>query len=173
MPFWGRGGRPRRARAGNGGDGPRGWDFFRAGARIARALGAGRPFCRAFWGAAAAASGPPRGNLNNRASGRRGVAWKRVADRGSVPRGGSAEFVVDGRRIALINSGGGMHAVDAVCAHQEQSIAGGRIEGDVIECPHHFWHYNYKSGRLLDYLKGVSLGTYGAEERGDGIYVDV
>ena len=77
-----------------------------------------------------------------------------------------------GRRIAVINRDG-LHAIDAVCAHQEQSIAGGRIEGDVIECPHHFWHYNYKSGRLLDYLKGVSLETYGVEERGDGIYVDV
>lgn len=101
------------------------------------------------------------------------MAWKRIADRGSVPRGGSAEFKVDGRRIALVNSGGRLHALDAVCAHQEQSIAGGRIEGDVIECPHHFWHYNYKSGKLLDYLKDVSLETYGAEERGDGIYVDV
>ncbi len=114
-----------------------------------------------------------RGNLNNRAGGGDGVAWRRIAGRGSVPRGGSAEFEVDGRRIALINSDGRLHAIDAVCAHQEQSIAGGRIDGDVIECPHHFWHYNYKSGKLLDYLKDVRLETYGAEERGDGIYVDV
>ena len=151
--------------------------FFAQGRALPGRLAPGGRFAELFWGAdahaALAPAGPPRGNLNNRAAGRRGVAWKRVADRGSVPRGGSAEFVVDGRRIALINSGGGMHAVDAVCAHQEQSIAGGRIDGDVIECPHHFWHYNYKSGRLLDYLKGVSLETYGAEERGDGIYVDV
>lgn len=100
------------------------------------------------------------------------MAWKRIAGKGGVPKGGSAEFEVDGRRIAVINKDG-LYAVDAVCAHQEQSIAGGRIDGDVIECPHHFWHYNYKSGKLLDYLRNVSLETYGVEERGDGIYVDV
>ena len=100
------------------------------------------------------------------------MAWKRITGRGGVPKGSSAEFEVGGRRIAVINKDG-LYAIDAVCAHQEQSVAGGKIDGDVIECPHHFWHYNYKSGRLLDYLRNVSLETYGVEERGDGIYVDV
>lgn len=99
------------------------------------------------------------------------MAWTRVAGRGAVPKGGSAEFEVGGRRITVVNSGG-LFAIDAMCAHQGQPVTGGRVEGDVIECPHHFWHYNYKTGRLLDYLDGVSLGTYGVEERDDGLYVD-
>lgn len=99
------------------------------------------------------------------------MAWTRVADRGGVPKGGSAEFEVGGRRIAVVNSGG-LFALDAMCAHQGQSIAGGKVEGGSIECPHHFWHYDYRTGELLDYLKGVRQGTYGVEERGDGIYVD-
>ncbi len=100
------------------------------------------------------------------------MAWTRVAGRDDVPKGGSGEFEVAGRKIALVNSGG-WHALDAVCAHQKQSIACGKVEGGVIECPHHFWHYDYRTGELLDYLKGVRLGTYRVEEKKDGIYVDV
>lgn len=99
------------------------------------------------------------------------MAWRRIADRGSVRSGDSGEFDLDGRRIAVINRGG-LYALDATCVHQEQSITCGKIEGDVIECPHHFWHYNYKTGELLDYLRDVSLGTYRIEERDDGIYID-
>ncbi len=29
-----------------------------------------------------------------------------------------------------------------------------------MECPLHFWHYNIKTGELLDYLKGVKLQKY-------------
>ena len=99
------------------------------------------------------------------------MAWKKIAERRSVPDGGGKEFEVGGKKIAVINRGR-LHALDSTCIHQEQSIACGKIEGDVIECPHHFWHYNYKTGELLDYLKDISLKTYKIEERDDGIYID-
>lgn len=99
------------------------------------------------------------------------MTWRKVAERGAIPNGGSGEVLVDGRRIAIINSDG-LYALDASCAHQDQSIACGKVEGDVIECPHHFWHYNYKTGKLLDYLRDVSLPTYEVAERKDGIYID-
>ena len=100
------------------------------------------------------------------------MAWRKVAERGSIPNGGADEVDVGGRRIAVINQDG-LYALDALCAHQEQSITCGKVEGDIIECPHHFWHYNYKTGELQDYLRDVLLPTHRVEEREDGIYVDV
>ena len=47
------------------------------------------------------------------------------------------------------------------------------LDGDIVECPSHFWHYNIKTGELQDYLKGVKLQTYAVEERNDGIYIDL
>ncbi len=47
------------------------------------------------------------------------------------------------------------------------------LEGDIVECPLHFWHYNIKTGKLDDYLKDVKLETYAVEVRDDGIYVDI
>lgn len=100
------------------------------------------------------------------------MAWTKVAERGSIESEAGTEVSIDGRRIAVFNKDG-LHALDAMCVHQDQSIACGKIEGDIVECPHHFWHYNLKTGDLLDYLKDIRLQTYPVQERDDGIYVDV
>ena len=100
------------------------------------------------------------------------MAWKRIAGKDEVPAGKNKAFKVDGKQIALFNQGG-YHAMDDLCVHQDGSIAGGKVDGDIVECPLHFWHYNIKTGELMDYLKGVRLATYPVQARDDGIYVDV
>ena len=100
------------------------------------------------------------------------LTWKKVAEKGSITAGKGREFTVDNKKIAIFNQDG-LHAIDAICVHQDGHIAPGKLEGDVVECPLHFWHYNIKTGKLLDYLKDVKLQTYKAESRSDGIYVDV
>lgn len=100
------------------------------------------------------------------------MVWKKVAEKNDVAPGKGREFTVEGKKIALFNQDG-FHALDALCVHQDGSLAPGKIEGDVVECPLHFWHYNIKTGELLDYIKGVKLQTYKVEVRNDGIYLDV
>ena len=100
------------------------------------------------------------------------MVWVKVAEKDAIPKNGADEVVVNGRKVAIINRDR-LYALDALCAHQDQSITCGKVEGDVIECPHHFWHYNYKTGELLDYLQNVSLPTHAVEERKDGIYIDI
>lgn len=100
------------------------------------------------------------------------MTWKKVAEKGEIKSGAGTEFEVDGKKIAIFNQGG-YHALDSLCVHQDGSIAPGKLEGDVVECPLHFWHYNIKTGKLLDYLKDVKLQTYKVEERNDGIYLDI
>ena len=100
------------------------------------------------------------------------MAWKKIAQKGDVRQGTGKSFAVDGRQVALFNQGG-YHAIDDLCVHQDGSIAPGKLEGDIVECPLHFWHYNIKTGELTDYLKDVRLQTYAVEVRDDGIYIDV
>lgn len=100
------------------------------------------------------------------------MVWKKIAEKGTIPKGKGEEFEVDGKRIAIFNKDG-YHALDALCVHQDGSIAPGKLEGDVVECPLHFWHYNIKTGDLLDYLKDVKLQKYQIEEKEDGIYIDI
>ncbi len=100
------------------------------------------------------------------------MTWKKVAEKGKIQKNAGVEFDVEGKKIAIFNKDG-YYALDAICVHQDGSIAPGKLEGDVVECPLHFWHYNIKTGKLLDYLKEIKLQTYKVEERKDGIYVEI
>jgi len=87
------------------------------------------------------------------------MAWKKIAEKGEVPSGGGKAFKIEGKQIAIFN--------------QDGSIAPGKLEGDIVECPLHFWKYNIKTGQLVDYLKDVKLETYQVQSRDDGLYVDI
>ena len=100
------------------------------------------------------------------------MTWKKVAEKNAINSNNGKEFDVDGKKIAIFNQDG-YHAIDAICVHQDNSIAAGKLDGDIVECPSHFWHYNIKTGELQDYLNGVKLQTYPVEERNDGLYIDL
>ena len=100
------------------------------------------------------------------------MTWKKIAEKNTISTGKGEEFDIDGKKIAIFNQGG-YHALDALCVHQDSSIAPGKLDGDIVECPSHFCHYNIKTGELQDYLKDIRLQTYSIEERNDGIYIDL
>lgn len=97
----------------------------------------------------------------------------RVCSKDDIPRGKGKEFNVNGKRIAIFNLKDGYYAIEALCRHQGGPLTEGKVIGDIVECPWHLWHYNIKNGRLMDFLKDVSLDTYKVEVREDGIYVEI
>ena len=99
------------------------------------------------------------------------MTWKKIADKGEIAVGKGKAFKIDGKQIAIFNQDG-YHAIDGICVHQDGHIAPGKLDGDIVECPLHFWHYNIKTGKLVDYLKDEQLQTYKVEERDDGIYIE-
>ena len=100
------------------------------------------------------------------------MTWKKIAEKSEVTSGKGKAFKIDGKQIAVFNQGG-YHAMDDLCVHQDGSIAPGKLEGDIVECPLHFWKYNIKTGELVDYLKDIKLETYSVQSRDDGLYVDI
>ena len=100
------------------------------------------------------------------------MTWKKITEKNTIAPGKGEEFDMDGKKIAIFNQNG-YHALDAICVHQDSSIAPGKLDGDIVECPSHFWHYNIKTGDLQDYLKGIKQQTYKVEVKDDGIYIDI
>ena len=100
------------------------------------------------------------------------MTWKKIAEKNTISVGKGEEFDINGKKIAIFNQGG-YHELDELCVHQDSSISTGKLDGNIVECPSHFWHYNIKTGELQDYLKDVKLQTYSIEERSDGIYIDL
>jgi len=100
------------------------------------------------------------------------MVWKKIAGKNEIPAGKGKSFKIEGKQIAIFNQEG-YHALDDLCVHQDGSLAPGKLDGDIVECPLHFWHYNIKTGELKDYIKDVKLQTYSVEVKDDGIYVDI
>ena len=97
----------------------------------------------------------------------------KVAVKDEIIIGKGKELDVNGIRIALFKANGKYYAVEALCRHQDGSLAPGKMDGEIVECPLHSWHYNIRTGELLDYLEGVKLVTYAVDIKGNDIYVDV
>jgi nitrite reductase/ring-hydroxylating ferredoxin subunit len=101
------------------------------------------------------------------------MTWVKIANKNEIREGNGKEVHVNGQRIALFLSNNKYYAIEALCRHQDGSLAPGKIEGEVVECPLHFWHYNIRTGELLDYMEGVKLNTFDVEVRKNEIYLDV
>ena len=101
------------------------------------------------------------------------MPWKKIAETIEIPENKGKEVEVNGNRIAIFHANGRYYAIEALCRHQDGSLAAGKINGEVVECPLHFWHYNIRTGELLDYLKDVKLETYNLDIRGNDIFIDI
>src|SRR6476469_5975164 len=101
------------------------------------------------------------------------MTWVKVDHIGEINEKSGKEILVNNTRIALFHANGKYYATEALCRHQDGSLAPGKIDGEVVECPLHSWHYNISTGELLDYLAGVKLLTYKVDIKGNDIYLDV
>ena len=101
------------------------------------------------------------------------MALLKVAQKGEIRENGGKELDINGTRIALFYANGKYYAIEALCRHQDGSLAPGKIDGEVVECPLHSLHYNIRTGELLDYLEGVKLTTYKLDIKGNDMSIDV
>jgi nitrite reductase (NADH) small subunit len=97
----------------------------------------------------------------------------RIAGVKEISNGCGKEVNIKGNRIAVFCANCNYYAIEALCRHQDGSLAPGRVDGEVVECPLHSWHYNIRTGELLDFLQDVKLNTYKVEIKGEDIYIDI
>ena len=97
----------------------------------------------------------------------------RIAGVKEISNGCGKEVNIKGNRIAVFCANYNYYAIEALCRHKDGSLAPGRVDGEVVECPLHSWHYNIRTGELLDFLQDVKLNTYKVEVKGEDIYIDI
>jgi nitrite reductase/ring-hydroxylating ferredoxin subunit len=72
--------------------------------------------------------------------------YVRVASTADIPEGEGRAFDVNGKTVAVFNSGGTFYAIDNECKHQGGPLAEGELDGTVVTCPLHAWTYDVTSG---------------------------
>ena len=85
---------------------------------------------------------------------------------------GEAEaFEVDGRRIAVANVDGSLHAFDDTCTHMGCSLAQGEMDGPVIECPCHGSRFDVTSGAVVQGPATEPVETFEARVEGNELKI--
>ncbi|MDR5752309.1 MULTISPECIES: Rieske (2Fe-2S) protein [unclassified Caballeronia] len=69
---------------------------------------------------------------------------------------------IDGRSVVLFNIDGVVHAIDNSCPHNGASLANGRLDGNVLQCPAHGLRFDLVSGCVVG-AKGMCLSKLSIE----------
>lgn len=95
-----------------------------------------------------------------------------VAALEELPPGAPVLVDVDGTPVCLVSLDGEVLAVHDVCTHALESLSGGWVEGDTIECPRHGAAFSLRTGDALTPPATRALPTFAVEVRDGRVLVD-
>lgn len=78
-----------------------------------------------------------------------GSRWIEVAAADEIAEGEVRTYEVEGERIAIARTDGGLHAVQNVCSHDDGPLGDGIVEGYCIVCPRHGAKFDVRTGEAL------------------------
>src|SRR6476620_7856757 len=63
---------------------------------------------------------------------------------------GSLKLVkVDGRRLCVVHTSSGVHALDNACPHEGYGLTTGELDGELLTCAWHNWKFRVSDGRCV------------------------
>jgi 3-phenylpropionate/trans-cinnamate dioxygenase ferredoxin component len=74
--------------------------------------------------------------------------------------------------VLLVNVDGTVHAVHDVCTHALESLSGGWVDGDTIECPRHGAAFSLVTGEPLSPPATQPLPTFTVEVHDGRVLLD-
>jgi nitrite reductase/ring-hydroxylating ferredoxin subunit len=74
------------------------------------------------------------------------LGYVRVASETAIQQGQVRGFRARGRQIALANVAGEFYAFLATCPHLDGPLDQGQLWGFEIDCPHHHYMYDVRTG---------------------------
>ena len=100
------------------------------------------------------------------------MAERRVVDVSDLPPGGLREVTIGDRAVLICNAGGRFHAIESRCPHAAVSLAEGRLEGHVLECPYHGGTLDVRDGSPQSLPIRRPVATFAVRAVEGGIEID-
>lgn len=94
-----------------------------------------------------------------------------VARVGELPPGAMMRVEISGRRLLLANVDGRFYAADDACTHEDASLSGGVLKGELVKCPLHGSRFNLRTGEALEEPAEDNLRTYPVTVEGQRVLV--
>lgn len=95
-----------------------------------------------------------------------------------VPLGPASELPPGERKVvhtdlgmvSVYNVDGTYHAIDDLCPHMSESLAGGHVDGCIVTCGAHGWRFDVRNGKSPDF-EGIEVATFTVEEVDGELYL--
>src|ERR1041385_1380903 len=78
-----------------------------------------------------------------------------------------------GRRVALVRTASGIHALDDSCPHAGGPLSEGTVRGDVLACPYHGWEWELATGACRAPARDACVAVYAARVTDGEVWVDL
>jgi nitrite reductase/ring-hydroxylating ferredoxin subunit len=72
-----------------------------------------------------------------------------VGNLAEFPIGSMKLAKVDGRRLCVIHTSTGIHALDNACPHEGYGLTTGELDGELLTCAWHNWKFRVSDGRCV------------------------
>ena len=98
--------------------------------------------------------------------------WVPAVDASHLQEGTINLVSPKGVSIILIKRGGRIYALRNRCAHMSCTLAGGRLDGDTLQCPCHEWKFDITTGEFID-APEIKVQTYVCKSQDGQIQVQM
>lgn len=92
-----------------------------------------------------------------------GTVVGNIAD---LPVGSLKLVKVDGRRLCVVHTSTGVHALDNACPHEGYGLTTGDLDGELLTCAWHNWKFRVSDGRCV--LGEEDVRSHAVDVAGDG-----
>ena len=89
-----------------------------------------------------------------------------VGNLADFPVGALKLVKVDGRRLCVVHTSSGIHALDNACPHEGYGLTTGELDGELLTCAWHNWKFRVSDGRCL--LGEEDVRTHAVDVADDG-----
>ncbi len=83
-----------------------------------------------------------------------------------IPEGTMRMVNVDGRRLCIVHTSSGIHALDNACPHEGYGLTTGTLVGELVTCAWHNWKFRVTDGRCVQGEENVTV--HNVETAADG-----
>lgn len=80
---------------------------------------------------------------------------------------------VDGKRLAVISRDGQFSVLSGVCNHVGGPLGEGRLDGDYLTCPWHYWKFHWRTGLGEPGYEADAVPAYASKVEDARLYVDL
>jgi 3-phenylpropionate/trans-cinnamate dioxygenase ferredoxin component len=100
--------------------------------------------------------------------------WTRACATEDIEIEDVIRFDHEGRTFVIIRSpDDSFFAMDGMCSHEHVHLCDGLVMDDIIECPKHNAHFNYRTGEAKRAPACINLRTFPVKVDGNDVYMEI